>query len=58
MVFKKKISTINKKLKNARNYDEWKAIAEEHDALPEIQEKLNTVYSPYYDYEYIEELKN
>jgi hypothetical protein len=58
MVFKNKINTINNKLKAARNYEEWSAIAQEHDALPQIHESLNTVYSPYYDYEYIEELKN
>lgn len=50
MSFKKKIKEINKKLRLARSYGEWKAIADEHDALPQIQEKLNNVYCPYYDY--------
>lgn len=58
IAFQKKIKEIHKKLKHAKNYEEWKAIADEHDALPQIQESLNTVYSPYYDYEYIEGLKN
>ena len=53
MSFKKTIKEIDKKLKLARNYEEWKEIAEEHDSLPEIQEKINSVYSPYYDYIYI-----
>lgn len=37
MFFKKRIKEINKKLKLARNYSEWKALADEHDALPQIQ---------------------
>ena len=58
MTFKKKIKEIDAKLRLARSYDEWKSIADEHDALPQIQESLNNVYSAYYDYAYIEELKN
>ena len=37
ITFKKKIKSINKKLALARSYDEWKSIADEHDALPQIQ---------------------
>lgn len=58
MAFRKKIKAIDKKLKLARDYNEWKALANQYDALPEIQQSLNTVYSPYYDYEYIEGLKS
>lgn len=58
MIFKKKITEIKKKLNTARSYDEWKYIAGEYDGLPEIQENLHQVYSPYYDYEYIEGLKS
>lgn len=35
--FNKKIKEINKKLQYARNYQEWKAIADEHDSLPQVQ---------------------
>ena len=50
MSFRKKIKEINKKLQLARDYGEWKAIADEHDALPQIQERLNNVYCSFYDF--------
>jgi hypothetical protein len=31
-------------------------MADEYDNLPSVQEKVNKVYSPYYDYNYIQEL--
>ena len=58
MIFKKKIAEINERLKFANSYEEWKSIASEYDNLSEVQEKLDQVYSPYYDFEYIEGLKN
>ena len=37
MIFKKRIAEIDKRAHKARNYDEWKRIAQEHDELPQIQ---------------------
>lgn len=53
---KKKIEAISKRMRQAKDYNEWRREAEEYDRLPAIQEKIHQVYSPYYDYKYIQEL--
>lgn len=56
--FHKNVKHIHARMGRAKDYDEWKRLADEYDSLPQVQELLNTVYSPFYDYEYIEGLKN
>lgn len=40
----------------AENYSSWKTLAEQYDQLSNVQAQINEVYSPYYDYEYMQEL--
>lgn len=50
------MSTIKSFMGKAQTYKEWKSIAEQHDQLGVVQQQINEVYSPYYDYEYVQEL--
>lgn len=34
----------------AENYGEWKILAQQYDQLPSVEQQINEVYSPYYDY--------
>lgn len=40
----------------AQDYHTWKSISEQYDQLGVVQQQINEVYSPYYDYEYLQEL--
>lgn len=40
----------------AQHYKQWKAIAEHYDEIPQVKQITNEVYSPYYDYEYLQTL--
>lgn len=40
----------------AENYSSWHTLAQQYDLLPSVEQQINEVYSPYYDYEYLQEL--
>lgn len=51
-----KMTTIKTYMHKAQDYKTWKTISEQYDQLGVIQQQINEVYSPYYDYEYLQEL--
>ncbi len=56
METKRRVEEIRKELDRAEDYQTWRIIAQKFDDLPSVQEQINEVYSPYYDYSYIQEL--
>jgi hypothetical protein len=43
-------------MQKAENYQDWRSLADQYDQLPPVEQQINEVYSPYYDYEYMQEL--
>lgn len=43
-------------MQKAENYPDWRSLADQYDQLPPVEQQINEVYSPYYDYEYMQEL--
>lgn len=56
METREKMTTIKSFMSKAQTYQSWKSISEQYDQLGVVQQQINEVYSPYYDYEYIQEL--
>jgi NTE family protein len=52
----KKMKEIKSFMQKADNYSSWKSLAQQYDQLPNIKAQINEVYSPYYDYEYLQVL--
>ena len=50
------MTAIKKIMGQAENYEQWKSISSHYDQLPPVQQLVNEVYSPYYDYEYLQAL--
>lgn len=50
------MTTIKSFMHKAQDYHTWKSISEQYDQLGVVQQQINEVYSPYYDYEYLQEL--
>ena len=56
METKEKMVAIKSIMSKAQNYKNWKSISEHYDKLRVVTQQINEVYSPYYDYEYLQEL--
>lgn len=50
------MGTIKSFMGKAQTYQSWKTLSEQYDQLGVVQQQINEVYSPYYDYEYVQEL--
>jgi Domain of unknown function (DUF3336) len=53
---KKKMAEIKFLMQKASNYSSWRSLAQQYDQLAVVEAQVNEVYSPYYDYEYLQEL--
>jgi TAG lipase/lysophosphatidylethanolamine acyltransferase len=56
METREKMATIKSFMGKAQTYQSWKTLSEQYDQLGVVQQQINEVYSPYYDYEYVQEL--
>lgn len=60
--FREKIKTkeqmiqIKTAMAKANSYQEWRRVSTLYDRLPIVEQQVGEVYSPYYDYEYLQEL--
>ena len=53
---KSKMTDIKLLMQRANSYSSWRSLAQQYDQLPVVEAQVNEVYSPYYDYEYLQEL--
>jgi hypothetical protein len=44
------MNAIKSVMKKAETYSDWKTLANQYDRLPVIEQQVNEVYSPYYDF--------
>ena len=50
MEIKRKIIEIKSIMFKATSYDEWQRASRLYDKLPVVEQQVNEVFSPYYDY--------
>lgn len=45
---------IKAAMAKSNSYQEWKRVSCLYDKLPVVEQQVGEVYSPYYDYEYLQ----
>jgi hypothetical protein len=53
---KEQMLQIKAAMGKANSYQDWRRVSTLYDQLPIVEQQVGEVYSPYYDYEYLQEL--
>jgi hypothetical protein len=56
METRERMAGIKAVMGRAQSYKQWRGVSQLYDQLGVVEQQINEVYSPYYDYEYLQEV--